>query len=108
MDAQPVGRTAAVEALTRPDLAGIVDLVAHPEAADGDEAHRTVVVTNADGAVRLDEGGTHEVLYGRDPVAVTDPLAFLPYERELADPCPDNERNSYPDPGRRLRRRGPA
>ncbi|NLT54501.1 MAG: nucleotide pyrophosphatase [Actinomycetales bacterium] len=102
MDAQPVGRTAAVEALTRPDLAGIVDLVAHPEAADGDEAHRTVVVTNADGAVRLDEGGTHEVLYGRDPVAVTDPLAFLPYERELADPCPDNERNSYPDPGRRL------
>jgi phosphonoacetate hydrolase len=93
-------RSAAVEALTDPALAHVVDLVAQPEGAPG--APEAVVVTNACGAVRLHPDGRHEVLHGRDPVASTDPMAFLPYERELADPGPDNARNAYPDPGRRL------
>jgi phosphonoacetate hydrolase len=86
---------AVAERLVRPDLAGIVDLVAHPDGAGG------IVVRNSSGAVRLTADG-HEVLAGRDPVAVTDPLAFLPYERERADPSPPNARNAYPDPYRRL------
>jgi phosphonoacetate hydrolase len=98
------GRDAAVRALTDPALAGIVDLVAYPEAGPGPHNGDggTVVVANARGAVRLDAGGTHEVLHGEDPVARTDPMAFLPYDDEVADPSPDNARNSYPDPGRRL------
>ena len=94
---------AAVSALTTPDLAGIVDLVAYPEGPPG--APTSVVVRNARGAVRLSiENGDehHEVLDGVDPVGCTDPMAFLPYERELADPGPDNDRNAYPYPARRL------
>ncbi|HEX5510243.1 MAG TPA: alkaline phosphatase family protein [Actinomycetales bacterium] len=93
-------RAAAVQALSSPELARIVDLVAYPEPAPG---HPTaVVVENVRGAVRLHRDGRHEVLRGEDPVANTDPMAFLPYERELADASPDNERNAYPDPARRL------
>ena len=95
---------AAVQALTTPELAAIVDLVAVPEGPRGTPT--AVVVTNARGAVRLtveDDGSErHEVLHDDDPVACTDPMAFLPYERELADPSPDNERNAYPEPARRL------
>jgi hypothetical protein len=50
----------------------------------------------------LSPDGRHELLTGADPVANTDAMAFLPYERELAVPCPPNERNAYPDPARRL------
>lgn len=89
-----------VEALTDPALDRVVDLVAVPEGPRG--APRGVVVANARGAVRLHPGGTHEVLRGADPVADTDPMAFLPYEREVADPSPPNERNAYPEPARRL------
>jgi hypothetical protein len=98
------GRDAAVRALTDPALAGIVDLVAYPEAGPGPHNldGATVVVANARGAVRLDAAGAHEVLHGEDPVARTDPMAFLPYDDEVDDPSPDNLRNSYPDPGRRL------
>jgi phosphonoacetate hydrolase len=91
--------------LAAPDLAHIVDLVAYPDlaAAPGQPA---VVVRNSGGAVRLwrTESGDerHELLTGRDPVANTDPLAFLPYRLECADPGPDNERNAYPEPARRL------
>ena len=92
-------RDAAVESLTSPVLAGIVDLVAHPE---GDGSERTVLVYSLDGAVRLHPDGTHEVLHGRDPVGRTDPMAFLPYQRERDDPSPVNARNAYPDPARRL------
>jgi len=95
---------AAVAALTASELGGVVDLVAVPEGPRG--APTAVRVHHARGAVRLTVGADgsehHEVLGGRDPVACTDPLAFLPYELELADPSPDNERNAYPDPGRRL------
>jgi phosphonoacetate hydrolase len=97
---QNQAREAAVRALVVPELAGVVDLVAYPEGPPGEP--QAVVVTNHAGAVRLHPDGRHELLSGRDPVANTDPLAFLPYERELADPSPDNARNAYPDPARRL------
>jgi hypothetical protein len=86
----------AVAALTTPDLAEIVDLVAWLEADD-------VLVANHRGRVRLRADGAHEVRAGADPVACTDPMAFLPYEQELADPSPPNARNVYPDPYPRLR-----
>ncbi|HST84526.1 MAG TPA: alkaline phosphatase family protein [Kineosporiaceae bacterium] len=89
-------------ALACADLAHIIDLVAYPVPGDPP----AVVVRNADGAVRLwlTESGEerHELLTGRDPVGNTDPLAFLPYRLECADPGPDNSRNSYPEPARRL------
>ncbi len=94
-------REAAVEALVGADLAHVVDLVAHPE-GPVEDPDRTVVVANARGRVRLHADGTHEVLDGADPVGRTDPLAFLPYDAEVADAGPDNERNSYPDPAQRL------
>lgn len=103
--AQP-GRDAAEQvarALAAPELASVVDLVAHPA---GDGARPAVVVRNHDGAVLLrlgpDGEEQHELLEGRDPVANTDPMAFLPYRLECADPGPDNERNAYPEPARRL------
>ncbi len=97
----------AVEALAvelaSPELAHIIDLIAYPDADAGQPA---VIVRNSGGAVRLwrtDSGQErHELLTGRDPVANTDPLAFLPYRLECADPGPDNARNAYPEPARRL------
>src|SRR5690348_3507084 len=77
--------------LAAPHLAPVVDLVAYP-VKDADRS--SVVVRNAGGAVRLwltDTGQEqHEVLTGRDPVGRTDPMAFLPYRLEQADPSPDN------------------
>lgn len=103
-------RDAARRALTSPQLSAVVDLVAHPDderTGDGDQ--RCIVVSNADGAVRLSPDGSHELLHGRDPVGCTDPLAFLPYRPpdDGAAPdgihhSPDNARNAYPDPARRL------
>jgi hypothetical protein len=95
----PRALDAAVAALTSEDLASVVDLVAYPVTADGEPA---VVVARHDGAVRLTADGAHDVLFGRDPVAHTDPLAFLPYDAEIAHPSPPNHANAYPDPGRRL------
>lgn len=99
MPAHPAARAVA-DALTAESLAHVVDLVAYP-----DDEPNAVVVAHRDGAVRLSLDGdreVHDVLYGRDPVADTDPLAFLPYEREQEDPSPPNERNAYPEPARRL------
>ncbi len=103
--ARVAARDAARAALTSPALAGIVDLVAHPDPQPGATAAQdpTVLVAAAGGAVRLHPDGRHEVVSGSDPVRWTDPMAFLPYAAELADPSPDNARNAYPDPGRRLR-----
>ncbi|MFP5347870.1 MAG: alkaline phosphatase family protein [Actinomycetes bacterium] len=95
-----LARDAAVAALVVPALARVVDLVASPEGRRG--APAAVVVANSRGAVRLHRDGTHELLHGRNPVANTDPMAFVPYELELADPSPDNDRNAYPDAARRL------
>jgi phosphonoacetate hydrolase len=95
----PRALDAAVAALTSEDLAEIVDLVAYP--VDGEDG-RAVVVARHDGAVRLTADGAHDVLFGRDPVAHTDPMAFLPYDAEIAHPSPGNHDNAYPEPGRRL------
>src|SRR4051794_29737788 len=88
-------RDRAVDVLCAASLREVVDLVAWPEGGDA------VVVANSDGAVRLDAGGA-EVLHGRNPVADQDPLAFTPLTAELADPSPDNARNSYPAAFERL------
>jgi hypothetical protein len=100
-------RARAVDALTQPALAGVVDLVAWPDrpvgAPTADPAAAAVVVANADGRVRLSPTGT-EVVDGRDPVADQDPRAFLPYEQEVADPSPPNARNAYPLARERLAR----
>ncbi|MBV9292309.1 MAG: nucleotide pyrophosphatase, partial [Frankiales bacterium] len=79
-------RDRAVEVLCDPTLADVVDVVCWPE---GD----VVCVANADGAARLSPDST-EVLHGRNPVALQDPLAFTPLTVELADPSPPNSRNS--------------
>jgi hypothetical protein len=86
----------AVAALTTPELSSVVDLVTW---AEGD----AILVANHRGRVRLTADGRHEVLTGADPVARTDPMGFLPYALEVADPSPANERNVYPDPYRRIR-----
>ncbi|HEU4490930.1 MAG TPA: alkaline phosphatase family protein [Jiangellales bacterium] len=89
-------RDKAVDALVDPAWAHVVDLVAHP---DGDGG---VVVANSAGAARLAPGDDPEVVWGADPVADQDPMAFLPYDRELADPSPPGSRNAYPYAAERL------
>jgi phosphonoacetate hydrolase len=86
----------AVEALTAPELAEIVDLVAWPDAEGG------VSVANAGGSARLSPGQSDRVIDGVNPVADQNPMAFLPYETERADPSPPNARNAYPYPAERL------
>ncbi|MFL6239598.1 MAG: alkaline phosphatase family protein [Actinomycetes bacterium] len=91
-------RDRAVEVLTDSSLAHIVDLVAYVE--DGE-----VIVANVDGASRIDANdsdGPAEILRGRDPIAVRDPMQFAGLDAELADPSPPNERNAYPYAGTRL------
>jgi phosphonoacetate hydrolase len=93
-----VMRDRAVDVLCDASLSHIVDLLAYP---DGD----AVVVANADGAVRLSRVETDapaELLRGRNPVGLQDPLAFSALTEELADPSPPNARNSYPWAAARL------
>ena len=88
----------AVDVLTDPSLAHIVDVLAY---RDGEG----IIVANADGASRLaldDPDAPAAVLRGRDPVLNQDPLAFAGLAAELADPSPPNLRNAYPHAGRRL------
>ena len=55
------------------------------------------------GRVRLHPGGVHEVLEGIDPVASEDPMAFLPYDREVAAPGPRRSvDNAYPYAAERI------
>jgi hypothetical protein len=82
-------RDRAVDVLCDPSLSHVVDLVAY---ADGD----AVVVANTDGAARLSCGEPAELLRGRNPVELQDPLAFSTLADELADPSPPNARNAYP------------
>lgn len=88
----------AVDVLTDPSLAHVVDVVAY---RDG----QGIVVANAEGASRLSEDDPDAaavLLHGRDPVRNQDPLAFAGLPAELADPSPPNARNAYPHAGRRL------
>jgi phosphonoacetate hydrolase len=81
-------RDRAVNVLCDPSLSHVMDLVAYD---DGN----AIVVANASGSARL-TAASAEVLWGRNPVASQDPLAFTPLTVERADPSPPNDRNSYP------------
>ena len=92
-----MSREAVVKSLTTPDLAAVVDLVVWVE---DDVAH----AANHLGTVRLHDDGTHEVLSGIDPVADEDPMAFLPYDAEVAGAGPRvSTDNAYPYAARRIR-----
>ena len=90
-------RERAVAALCTPELAAIVDLVVWAE--DG-----TAYAANHLGRVRWDADDTRVVEHGTDPIGSEDPMAFLPYEREVADPSPElSTGNAYPYAAARLR-----
>ncbi|WP_177180240.1 alkaline phosphatase family protein [Pedococcus cremeus] len=94
-------RDAVIAALCAPDLAAMVDLVlwVEPDADGTPVAH----AANHLGRVRLHPGGKHEVLAGADPVASEDPMAFLPYEREIAQEGPRvSTDNAYPYAAERI------
>ncbi|MEO7235962.1 MAG: alkaline phosphatase family protein [Lapillicoccus sp.] len=90
----------AVTALTHPDLAAVVDLVAWVD----DRTDRPLAcVANHLGEVRLTPGGGVEVVSGVDPLGSQDPMAFLPYALEVARPSPAGSRdNAYPYAAERL------
>jgi hypothetical protein len=102
----PAALDAAVAALTDPALADVVAVVAGADPEAGrDEAGRPLAVLVADhgGVARLDVAHPDGALVrGRHPLPSTDPLAFLPYADEVADPSPSHERNAYPLPWPRL------
>jgi predicted AlkP superfamily pyrophosphatase or phosphodiesterase len=97
---------AAVRALTAPALAPILDLVAWPDPDAGrDDAGRprAVLVADHGGTARLDvDHPDGELITGRHPLPSTDPMAFLPYDHEVAAPSPDHDDNAYPLPWSRL------
>jgi phosphonoacetate hydrolase len=92
-------REAALEVLLSPELAEIVDLVAWP---DGDY----LMVANSAGAARARRDEPErgfEVVSGRSPILCMDPMHGVPGEDGMGrEQSPPNERNSYPDPVRRL------
>jgi hypothetical protein len=95
-----MSREAVVKALITPELADIVDLVAWVE---DQGSGRVAMAANHLGRVRLLPDGRHELLEGQDPIANEDPLAFLPYERELAAAGPRTSLdNAYPYAAQRL------
>ncbi len=98
--------SAAVTALVAPDLAAIVDVVAWPDPDAGRDPSGcplAVLVADHGGVARLDAAHPDgELVSGRHPLPSTDPLAFLPYAGEVADPSPDHVRNAYPLPWLRL------
>lgn len=101
MTAADPRREAVITALVADSLSAIVDLVlwVEPDGAGRPIAH----AANHLGRVRLHPGGRHEVLDGLDPVASEDPMAFLPYEREVAAPGPRvSTDNSYPYAAERI------
>ena len=93
-------RQRAVEALCVPELADIVDLVTWVEDHDGEP---TAYAANHVGWVRLHPGGRHEVVHGHDPILSEDPMAYLPYPIEIAEPSPaTSHENSYPYAAERI------
>jgi hypothetical protein len=102
----PTALDAAVAALTAPELAPVIALVAWPDPDAGREPSgrpRGVLVADHGGRARLDDIHPDGVLVaGRHPLPSTDPMAFLPYEDEVAEPSPPHERNAYPLPWPRL------
>ena len=95
--ADPDARQRMVEALCAPELAPIVDLVVWVE---DDEPYGA----NHLGTVRFRYGGPAELVSGTNPIGSEDPLAFLPYDAELANPSPRiSTENAYPLAWQRLR-----
>jgi len=93
-------RDRAVDALSAAELAGIVDLVVWVDDVDG---KRVAHAANHLGTVRLRTGGVHEVLDGTDPIASEDPMAFLPYRREVEGQGPQvSTDNAYPYAAERI------
>ena len=93
-------RGRAIAALTADDLASIVDLVVWVDDVDG---VRVAHAANHLGTVRLRPGGMHEVLDGTDPIASEDPMAFLPYRREVDGEGPRTSTdNAYPYAAERI------
>ncbi len=89
-----------IAALCTPELADIVDLVCWVEQ---DESGRTAYAANSLGRVRFHEDRPAEVVAGANPIGSEDPLAFLPYEREVENPSPARSTdNSYPLAATRL------
>ena len=96
-----MSREAVIAALSAPGLAALVDLVLWVEpGADGlPVAH----AANHLGRVRLHPGGRHDVLAGTDPIASEDPMAFLPYDREIEGEGPRvSTDNAYPYAAERI------
>jgi phosphonoacetate hydrolase len=90
-------RESVVVALTSPDLASIIDLVVWVDVEPSSDRGPVAMAASHVGRVRLHRDGRHEVLEGLDPIASEDPMAFLPYEHECANPCPTTSRdNAYP------------
>ena len=89
-------RESVVRALTSPELAPVVDLVVWVDwVEDGDGS--VAMAASHVGRIRLHLDGRHELVEGLDPIASEDPMAFLPYDRERADPSPLASRdNAYP------------
>ncbi len=99
-----LAREAAVAALTSPELAEVVDLVAWPERDPVSGAPCAAHVASVRGRVRLDERAPDGIVVsGAPPWAGTDPLAFPCDSDEAADPSPPAERNHYPLAWPRLR-----
>ena len=95
--ADPDARQRMVAALCAPELASIVDLVVWVE---DDEPY----AANHLGTVRFRYGGPAELVSGTNPIGSEDPLAFLPYDAELANPSPRiSTENAYPLAWQRLR-----
>ena len=64
---------------------------------------RVAHAANHLGTVRLRTGGAHEVLDGTDPIASEDPMAFLPYRREVEGEGPRTSTdNAYPYAAERI------
>ncbi len=100
MVATPEQREAFVQALCDPGLAEIVDLVCWVQ---DDPGGRTAYAANSVGRVRFHTDGPAEVLEGANPIGSEDPLAFLPYAQEMADPSPSRSTaNAYPLAATRL------
>ena len=90
-------RDAAVAALCQPELASVVDLVCWVE-------NGIPYAANHLGQVRWPDDQTREVVAGVDPIGSEDPMAFLPYAREVAAPSPSvSTENAYPYPAARIR-----
>jgi phosphonoacetate hydrolase len=91
-----VARETFIKALCGPHLTTIVDLVVWVD--DG-----VAYAANDRGRVRLHIDGPAEVIDGRNPLGSEDPLAFLPYAEELANPSPrTSTENAYPLAATRL------